>query len=166
MALAALAPSFAHPGVLYKAVDANGTVIFSDTPPPGARIVEERETSAVSSLSGAPQVTSGPGSNAVLNAEQMLALDPQVAQANANVDTAERELAAARRELAPLFEGARLRPTRLTMDDDARLEPYRKNLQIARQHLCEILRDRRITAAAPMVPGAPIVSAPSRVALR
>jgi hypothetical protein len=157
IAFAALAPAFAHPGTLYKSIDANGIVIFSDTPPAGARIVEERETSAVSPLSGAPQVSSPSAGSPLVNAEQMLALDPEVAHANGNVDLAERELAAARRELAPLFEGARLRPTRLSLNDDARLEPYRKNLKIARQQLAEILRDRRIASAAP---------APARIALR
>lgn len=144
LALATLAPSFAHPGVLYKSVDANGVVVFSDQPQPGARIIEER---AMSSSSGAPQVTFGPitnGVNPFVNAEQMLGFDPEVAHANANVDLAERTLATARRELCPLFEGARLKPTRLSLDDDARLEPHRRNLKIARQQLAEILRDRRL----------------------
>ena len=147
LALAALAPSFAHPGMLYKSVDANGVVIFSDTPPAGARILEERPTSAVSSLSGEPQVPGAPATNVLLNAEQMLLLDPEVVHANGKVDLAERALAAARRELCPLYEGVRLRPTRLTMDDDARLEPYRRNLKVARQQLAELLRDRRIASA-------------------
>lgn len=155
LALATFGPSFAHPGMLYKSVDANGVTIFSDTPPPGARIIEERVLSA--SSPGEPQVTSTVTTNAFVNAEQMLALDPEVAHANANVDLAERELAAARRELCPLYEGVRLRPTRLSLDGDARLEPYRKSLKIARQQLAEILRDRRI-ATAPY--------APSKVALR
>ncbi|MEO7743679.1 MAG: DUF4124 domain-containing protein [Usitatibacter sp.] len=140
LALAALAPALSHPGVLYKYVDANGTITFSDTPPSGARILEERPLGATS---GTLQVTSGPISNAFVDAEQMLGFDPEVARANASVDLAERELAAARRELCPLYEGVRLRPTRLSLDDDARLEPYRKNLKIARQQLAEILRDRR-----------------------
>jgi hypothetical protein len=142
LALAALAPALAHPDVLYKSVDANGVLIFSDTPPAGARILEERVISG--SSSGTPQVG---GSNVIaapVSAEQMLGFDAEVAHANANVDLAERELAAARRELAPLYEGVRLRPSRLTLDDDARLEPYRRNLKIARRQLAEILRDRRV----------------------
>jgi hypothetical protein len=157
LALAALAPTIAQPGVLYKSVDANGTITFSDTPPSGARILEERQ---MGSSPGMPQVmSSSPIGNAFLNAEQMLGLDPEVAHANANVDLAERELAAARRELAPLFEGARLRPTRLSLDDDARLEPYRKNLKIARQQLAEILRDRRMAIS-------PASYTPAKLALR
>ena len=151
LALAALAPAFAHPGTLYKSVDANGVVIFSDTPPAGARIIEEKVLA--SSSTGAPQVASAGPVTAFVNAEQMLLIDPEIAHANGNVDLAERELAAARRALCPLFEGARLKPTRLSLDDDARLEPYRRNLKIARQQLAEVLRDRRI-AAAP-APGAP-----------
>ena len=155
--LALFASTCANAGTLYKAIDSNGTVIFSDTPPAGARIIEERETSAVSSLSGEPHVANGPAAASFVDAEQMLALDPEVAQANAILDLAERQLAAARRELTPLYEGVRLRPTRLSMGDDARLEPYRKNLKIARQQLAEILRDRRMASPAP---------APARIALR
>ncbi len=141
LALATLAPSFAHPGMLYKSVDSNGTVIFSDTPPTGARILEERLMSGASA--GTPQVTSTITS-AFVNAEQMLGFDPAIAHANANVDLAERSLATARRKLCPLYEGVRLSPTRLSLDDDARLDPYRNNLKIARQQLAEILRGRRL----------------------
>ena len=171
LALAALAPSFAHPGTLYKSVDANGVVIFSDTPPAGARIIEERVMSA--SNSGAP-ISSGPAGagNVLVNAEQMLGIDPEVAHANNNVDIAERELAAARRDLCPLFEGVRLRPTRLSLDDDARLEPFRKNLKIARQQLAEVLRDRvrvapvQMASSRPQSPSQPHVYAAQAVSIR
>ena len=159
LALVTLAPSFAHPGMLYKSVDANGVMTFSDTPLPGARIIEEKVVA--SSGAGLSQPTSAV-TTAFVNAEQMLLLDPEIAHANRNVDLAERELAEARRALCPLFEGARLRPTRLSLDDDARLEPYRRSLKIARQQLAEILRDRRI-AAAP-APGVPYT--PGKLALR
>ena len=161
LALASLAPSFAHPGTLYKSVDANGVTIFSDTPPAGARIIEERVLP--SSSSGAP-VSSAPSTGSVMvNAEQMLGIDPEVAHANANVDLAERELAAARRALCPLFEGARLRPTRLSLDDDARLETYRKNLKIARQQLAEVLRERVRVAPTQLASSRPPVLASQSV---
>lgn len=164
LALATLAPSFAHPGTLYKSVDANGVTIFSDTPPAGARIIEER---VLPSSSGAP-VSSAPSTgNVMVNAEQMLGIDPEVAHANANVDLAERELAAARRALCPLFEGARLRPTRLSLDDDARLETYRKNLKIARQQLAEVLRER-VRVAPPQLAASrpPVLASQSVVSIR
>jgi hypothetical protein len=143
LALAAFAPSFAHPDVLYKSVDANGVVMFSDMPQAGARIVEERHLPG-SSSGASPGMPSSGLPSVVANAEQMLAVDPEIAHANSEVDLAERALATARRELAPLYEGVRLRPSRLSMVDDARLEPHRKNLKIARQNLAEILRDRRL----------------------
>ena len=164
LALAALIPAIAHPGTLYKSVDANGVVIFSDTPPAGARIISERTTTAVSSLTGEPQVASPSSSGGpVVSAEQMLLLDPEVAHANANLDQAERELAAARRDLCPLYEGVRLRPTRLSLDDDARLEPYRKNLKIARQQLAEVLRDRVRVAPVQMASSRPQSPSQSQV---
>ena len=136
---------------MYKSVDANGVVVFSDQPQAGARVIEQKIMSG--STPGTPQVGAASMSNVFINAEQMLVHDPEVAHANANLDLAERELAAARRALCPLFEGARLKPTRLSLDDDARLEPYRKNLKIARQQLAEVLRDRRIASAPAYAPG-------------
>lgn len=158
LALASLVPSFAHPGVLYKSVDANGVTVFSDAPLPGARVIEQKITTAVSSLTGEPQ-SGMPVTTPAVNAEQMLLLDPEVVHANGNVDLAERELAAARRALCPLFEGVRLKPTRLSLDDDVRLETYRRNLKIARQQLVEVLRDRVRVAPAQMAAAQPRVLA-------
>lgn len=139
-----LLPAAADANVLYKSVDANGVVMFSDTPPPdGSRILEERplpSSNAVPSVSveyGAP----APG---MIPAEQMLDFDAAIASANAKVDEAERALAQARRDLSLTDVGLRLRPTRLANEDDRRLDSYRNNVKIARRHLIELLRERQL----------------------
>lgn len=139
-----LLPAAADANVLYKSVDANGVVMFSDTPPPdGSRILEERplpSSNAVPAVSveyGAPV----PG---VIPAEQMLDFDAAIASANAKVDEAERALAQARRDLSLTDVGLRLRPTRLANEDDRRLDSYRNNVKIARRHLIELLRERQL----------------------
>jgi hypothetical protein len=140
----ALLPAAAAANVLYKSVDANGVVMFSDTPPPdGSRILEER---ALPSWSSAPAASVEYGTHVpgVIPAEQMLDFDTAIASANAKVDEAERALARARRELALTDVGLRLRPTRLANEDDRRLDSYRNNVKIARRHLIELLRERQL----------------------
>ena len=77
--------------------------------------------------------------------------DPMLAQANARLDQAERELALARRDLWSPREGLRLATKRMTMADDARVEFFKRNVAAARYALMELLRDRRrqIVAEAP-----------------
>jgi hypothetical protein len=139
-------PGAAATGVLYKSVDANGVIMFSDVPPPeGARILEERPLPSSHSPSpGLPVELAAPVPG-VMPAEQMLDFDAAIASANAKVDEAERALAQARRELSPASDrGMRLRPTRLASEDDQRLEPYRNAVKIARRHLVELLRERQL----------------------
>lgn len=141
----ALYPAAAAANVLYKSVDANGIVMFSDTPPPdGSRILEERPLPSMNSAPAAsvPYGIPVPG---VVPAEQMLDFDAAIAGANAKVDWAERALAQARRELSSTTDGGlRLRATRLASEDDQRLESYRNNVKIARRHLMELLREHRL----------------------
>jgi hypothetical protein len=140
----ALLPAAAGANVLYKSVDANGVVMFSDTlPPDGSRILEERP---LPSFNAAPSaaVEYGAPVPGVIPAEQMLDFDAAIASANAKVDEAERALAQARRDLSPTDAGLRLRPTRLANEDDRRLDSYRNNVKIARRHLVELLRERQL----------------------
>ena len=141
----ALLPSAAAANVLYKSVDANGVVMFSDVPPPeGSRLLEERPLPAINSAP-VPAMQYGMAMPGPIPAEQMLDFDAAIASANAKVDDAERALAEARRELSPTTDsGLRLRPTRLASEDDRRLESYRNNVTIARRHLMELLRERRL----------------------
>lgn len=141
----ALLPAAAAASVLYKSVDANSVVMFSDTPPPeGSRILEERPLPSIDSAPAA-SVEYGMPIPGVIPAEQLLDFDAVIASANAKVDEAERALAQARRELSSTTDGGlRLRPTRLASEDDRRLESYRNNVKIARRHLMELLRERRL----------------------
>lgn len=140
-----LLPAAAAADVLYKSVDANGVVMFSDIrPPEGSRILEERPLPRIDSAPAVP-VEYGMPMPGVIPAEQMLGFDAAIAGANAKVDEAERDLARARRELSLTNDvGVRLRPMRLASQDDQRLEPYRNNVKIARRHLVELLRERRL----------------------
>lgn len=140
----ALLSSAAGANVLYKSVDANGVVMFSDMPPPeGSRLLEERPLPSPHSVPASVQY--GMPMPGAVPAEQMLDFDAAIASANAKVDEAERALAQARRELSPATEGGvRLRPTRLASGDDQRLESYRNNVKVARRHLMELLRERRV----------------------
>ena len=140
----ALLPAAAGANVLYKSVDANGVVMFSDTPPPdGSRILEERPLPSSSAVPSAA-VEYGAPVPGVIPAEQMLDFDAAIASANAKVDEAERALAQARRDLSLTDVGLRLRPTRLASEDDRRLDSYRNNVKIARRHLIELLRERQL----------------------
>ena len=140
----ALLPAAAGANVLYKSVDANGVVMFSDTPPPdGSRILEERPLPSTNAAPSAA-VEYGAPVPGVIPAEQMLDFDAAIAGANAKVDAAERALAQARRDLSLTDVGLRLRPTRLANEDDRRLDSYRNNVKIARRHLVELLRERQL----------------------
>lgn len=141
----ALHPPAAAASVLYKSVDANGVVMFSDTPPPdGSRILEERPLPSIGSAP-APSTQYGMPMPGVIPAEQMLDFDAAIASANAKVDEAESALARARRELSlTTGVGVRLRPTRPASEDDQRLESYRNHVKIARHRLMELLRERRL----------------------
>ena len=138
----ALLPAAAGANVLYKSVDANGVVMFSDTPPPdGSRILEERPLPSSNAVPSAA-VEYGAPVPGVIPAEQMLDFDAAIASANAKVDEAERALAQARRDLSLTDVGLRLRPTRLANEDDRRLDSYRNSVKVARRHLIELLRER------------------------
>ena len=148
--LAALA--FPAPGaMLYKSVGPNGTVIFSDVPPDGARVVEQRVIGSSGTITSGPLSSQPAGSIAPL-----LDGDAEVARASAQVDQAERELALARRELWSPREGLSLVSRRMSLADRDRVEFYKRNLKFARQSLIDMLRER---ASIPREAGAPRVVA-------
>lgn len=139
-----------HAGVLYKSVSKEGSVMFSDMPPPpGAKLLEQR----VIASGGA--IASGAAEGASRAMEAMDGLfdrDAALAQANQAVDMAEHALALARRELWSVRDGLRLKSTTKTAADEERVAFYRRNLLAARQYLMEMLQERRV---AEMQPGAP-----------
>jgi hypothetical protein len=157
--LAALAlPAGAN--TLYKSVDASGTVMFSDVPPPsGARILEERalpSSPPQDATAGLPQ--SSTASTPVAGLEQVYGLmdsDKALAEANARVDQAERGLAMARNGASSRLEGLRLASTRNTADNE-RIEFYKRDLRLARRALVDLIKARQ---KASMEPGAPRIVA-------
>ena len=147
-ALAALALP-AKGAMLYKSIGPNGTVTFSDVPPPeGSRIVEQRVIGASGSVSGMPS-SSRPIGGAL---DQLLDGDGEVARASEQVDLAEHALAQARRELWTPREGLTLATRRITLADQDRLEFYKKNVKVARQALMDLLRERVNVAPEPGAP--------------
>jgi Domain of unknown function (DUF4124) len=104
----------ASAGGLYRSVDADGAILFSDTPPPpDARIVAQAESN-------------GP-----------------VIRANAQIDLAEHALALARQGLSSPRDGLRLVAARTKQGDEGRVAFYKKGVQIARQQLMDLLRERQ-----------------------
>lgn len=153
--LVALAPAIVPAATLYKSVDANGIVSFSDMPPAeNARILEQRalpiaDTSAsyesargptpglpVSGSNGEPIIGTAP--------EQWLGSDPLVAQANQRLDAAERALAEARRARGSPLDGMRMRNASLGGEEMSRIEREKENVNAARRELLDLLRDRRL----------------------
>lgn len=147
--LAALAcPAAAN--VLYKSVDANGTVMFSDTPPPpGARIVEERAIGApASSYPGTHEAAGATPPGGLEEAFTLIDYDAALRQANDRLDLAERALAQARSGLvASRYEGLRLpvsAPSATAHTDQ--IELLKRDVRMARQALMDLLRARQLAS--------------------
>lgn len=130
-------------GVLYKSIDRDGRITFSDTPVDGAVTQQRIE----SSDSAKPPV----GADA---APVYLALaqlnDEAVARANARVDTAERALAEARRLALGEDDPLALARTRLSRTDAQRLEGYKRNVADACKSLLRALQVRNLAATRPV----------------
>ena len=106
----------ASSGGLYRSVAADGAILFTDTPPPSdARIVAQRLAES----------------------------DVAVARADAQVDLAEHALAVARQGLWSPRDGLRLVAARMKQGDVERVAFYKKGVQIARQQLMDLLRERQ-----------------------
>ena len=141
LVVSTLLPLAAQANVLYKSVDAKGTVTFSDVPPDtGARILETRQIGS----SGLPSVQPAtPPSMPMGDPLSELEQDAALARANAQLDQAERALAMARRDLWSPREGLRLVDSRMTSMDEARVEFFKRNVAAARHYLLDLLRERR-----------------------
>jgi hypothetical protein len=147
---AILATAFIGPvgaSVLYKSIDANGTVVFSDTPPAdGARLLEQRALGTAESNSAAASTAAPTG---LEEAFQMMDADKALAEANARVDMAERALAQARAGHATTTRPGLVRAT-LTLADQDRIEFFKRDLRIARQQLIDLLRSRQLSSGRPV----------------
>jgi hypothetical protein len=155
IALALLTALPAQAGILYKSIAPDGSVMFSDMPPAGnARLVETR----IIGDRGPAQQQARAAAMAINDAERQFASDEAIARANAQLDQAEHDLAAARRDTWSPRDGLGMVPTRFTAEADQRIRVYRAAALAARQALMDLLRERRAAAIAnPPEPGSPYV---------
>lgn len=151
--LAAALP--ANAGVLYKSVAQDGSVMFSDVPPPaGAKLIEQKVIAANGAIQDAAANAAARAMDAL---QSMFDGDRELAKANAEVDLAEHALALARRDTWSVRDGLRISPTSKTAVDEKRIEFYKRNLLAARQALLGLVREKRF-AEAHREPGMPYVA--------
>ncbi|HEY2628913.1 MAG TPA: DUF4124 domain-containing protein [Usitatibacter sp.] len=116
-------------GTLYRSVSSSGTVVFTDVPPADAVVV------AQVSIGG----TAG-AANSTTRHYNTIPSDEALAQANSRVDLAEHNLAVARRSIA--VNELNLGSERRAPNERARVESYKRDLQIAHSSLTDLLRQR------------------------
>ena len=141
LACIALAALGAHAGELYKSVDAQGRVTFSDVPVSGAVTIQRL---AASESAKPDEAKAAPIYLALADS-----FDESVAQANARVDLAEHALAQARSSLLqhdPLAIGS----ARLSREDTQRLEFFKRDVQTARRQLMRVLQQRNALTRGPL----------------
>ena len=129
--------------VLYKSVDPNGTIVFSDLPPDKTRDVQKLQVPDGSA--GPPRALPAPA-QVPTSEEKLREMDAAVQRASAQVDMAEHALAAARRSVWSQPEPGKLTATRMTRADIDRIEFYQQGVKIARLALCELLQEKRRSA--------------------
>ena len=147
LALAAVAlASPASANVIYKSVDRNGQVTFSDVPPPNAIAVLRipLSESAKQPVAASPMPT-----------DQALAehLDESVRRANAKVDLAERALALARRSVDAGSNPLSLENPAKTRADLERIEFFKRDVLVARRGLLSALQSRNASRATVIATG-------------
>ena len=126
----------ASAAVLYKLIDADGKIVFTDVPPPSdAHIVARLRMGGTTSVAPAP----APG----MPRYEFPEFDAALARANAQLDLAEHSLAVARERLWSPSDGLRLDSPRMTRGDEERVAFYKKGVQVARQQLTDLLRERQ-----------------------
>lgn len=146
-ALACLAFALAAPAaasVLYKSVDPNGTITFSDMPPPeGSVLLEQRAIG----LSGSSAELAPPlSATAMEEAYQMIDSDQALREANERVDLAENALARARAGHAPTPRPGLVHAGGLSLADAGRIEFHKRDLHVARRALIDLLRSRQLAS--------------------
>lgn len=151
LALVLLAATLGGPvgaSVLYKSIDANGTVTFSDSPPAeGSRLIEQRMFGTLPSEPGA--ATPNAPAAGLEEAFQMLDYDAALAHANQRVDLAERALAQARAGHATTPRPG-MHNASISIADHERVEFYMRDLRAARQALMDLLRSRQLASGRPV----------------
>jgi hypothetical protein len=132
---AMLATASAHADI-YKSVDKEGRVVFSDVPLQGAVTIERLKSSGDAK---APSTEAG-------SSPQYLALlegvDEMVRQANIKMDLAERALAQARRGIVESYDPLALAGGPSPSVDRNQIEFYKRDVATARRNLMRILQQR------------------------
>ena len=144
LVIAALAAP-AGANTLYKSIDANGTVMFSDMPPPpGSQLIEQR---AIGSPGYSAESASLAPPAGLEEAFQMIDYDRALREANERVDLAEHALARARAGIAATPRPG-LNPVGagLAGPDAERVEFHKRDLRAARIALAELLRARQLAS--------------------
>jgi hypothetical protein len=128
--------------VLYKSVDPNGTIQFSDLPPANAAgEVKRLQIPDGSSSPPMPLLAQGPADEVAIRER-----DAAIQRAGAQVDLAEHALALARRSVWSEPEPGKLTAVHMTRADVERIEFYKQGVKVARLALCELLQERRKSA--------------------
>lgn len=141
LALAAL-PAAAN--ILYKSVDPNGTVTFSDVPPSaGSRLLDQRAMGSPGYATEAAAVTAGGG---LEEAFTLIDYDKALREANERVDLAEHALALARAAHAPTARPGLNPVGGIPGPDLERIEFHKRDLRAARMALAELLRSRQLAS--------------------
>ena len=144
LVLAALAAP-AGANTLYKSIDANGTVTFSDLPPPpGSQLLEQRSLGSPGYSAEAASLAPPVG---LEQAFQTIDYDKALREANERVDLAEHALALARAGIAATPRPG-LNPVGagLAGPDAERVEFHKRDLRMARIALAELLRSRQLAS--------------------
>jgi hypothetical protein len=137
-----LAPASAMSAVLYKSIGPNGVVEFSDVPPSDGNSRVVATGVLASSASSAGSIPGEPA--AAPNGDGMpMYEDGALARANAQLDLAEHALAEALRAIGSPLTGMRLSAHRPTPADSQRIDFFRRNVQLARTNLMELLHARQ-----------------------
>jgi Domain of unknown function (DUF4124) len=134
---------------IYKVRMPDGTILFTDSPPPGGKILEEREASPTPPRPATKPATPSPGSGAPAATPQASSGGDAQAGAAQNLDAAtaeisaaERDLAAARRKLEagrePLpgeRQGTAKGGSRLTPEYEARIAGLERDVAAAEERV-------------------------------
>jgi hypothetical protein len=133
----------ADAGVLYKSVDRDGRVTFSDVPPDGAVTVQR--------IASSESAKADVGNE---NSPIYLALaevgNEAVARANAQMDMAEHAYALARQQHALAHDPLALGNPTLARTDRQRLEFLKRDVLDARKSLLRALQQRSVWAPRPV----------------
>ena len=137
----------AQAGIIYKQVERDGKITFSDRQLDGAVVIGRIESSDSTKPSVAEETRGAPQYQYLALAD---GFDEAVRQANTKVDMAEHALAAARRSLLGDHDPLALGYGRSSPDALHQLEFYKDELGKARKNLLRTIQQRNVLAPRPV----------------